>query len=34
MLRIKHLSKSYGEKIAVDDLTLHVAPGDICHFEK
>ncbi len=32
MLRIKHLSKSYGEKIAVDDLTLHVASGEICGF--
>ena len=26
MLRIEHLSKAYGEKKAVDDLNLHIAP--------
>ena len=32
MLYIKNLTKSYGEKKAVDDLTLHIAPGEICGF--
>ncbi len=32
MLRIEHLSKSYGEKKAVDDLSLHIAPGEIYGF--
>lgn len=32
MLKISHLSKSYGEKHAVDDLTLHIAPGEIYGF--
>ena len=32
MLRIEHLTKSYGEKKAVDDLTLHIAPGEIYGF--
>ena len=32
MLNIKHLTKVYGEKKAVDDLTLHIAPGEICGF--
>ncbi len=27
MLNIQHLTKTYGEKKAVDDLTLHIAPG-------
>lgn len=26
MLRIEHFSKTYGDKTAVDDLTLHIAP--------
>ena len=26
MLKIEHLSKDYGDKIAVDDLNLHIAP--------
>lgn len=26
MLRIEHLSKDYGNKKAVDDLNLHIAP--------
>ena len=29
MLRIEHLTKTYGEKKAVDDLSLHIAPGEI-----
>ena len=32
MLRIEHLTKSYGSKRAVDDLTLHIAPGEIFGF--
>lgn len=32
MLRIEHLSKTYGEKKAVDDLSLHIAPGEIYGF--
>ena len=32
MLKIEHLTKSYGEKKAVDDLSLHIAPGEICAF--
>ncbi len=32
MLRISHLTKTYGEKTAVNDLSLHIAPGEICAF--
>ncbi len=32
MLRIEHLTKTYGDKKAVDDLTLHILPGQICGF--
>ena len=32
MLRIEHLSKTYGEKKAVDDLSLHIRPGEIYGF--
>ncbi len=32
MLRIEHLTKTYGEKTAVGDLTLHIAPGEIYGF--
>ncbi|MBQ6163473.1 MAG: ABC transporter ATP-binding protein [Clostridia bacterium] len=32
MLRIEHLTKSFGEKIAVNDLSLHIAPGEIYGF--
>ena len=32
MLKIEHLSKSYGEKKAVDDLSLHIRPGEIYGF--
>lgn len=27
--KIEHLSKNYGNKKAVDDLNLHIAPGEI-----
>lgn len=32
MLRIEHLTKTFGEKKAVDDLSLHIAPGEIYGF--
>ena len=32
MLQIQHLTKSYGDKKAVDDLCLHIAPGEIYGF--
>ena len=32
MLRIEHLTKTYGEKKAVDDLSLHIAPGQVFGF--
>ena len=32
MLRIQHLTKTYGEIRAVDDLSLTIAPGEICGF--
>ena len=32
MLKIEHLTKCYGDKKAVDDLSLHIAPGEICAF--
>lgn len=32
MLEITNLSKSFGEKKAVDDLTLHINPGEIYGF--
>ena len=32
MLKIEHLTKIYGEKRAVDDLTLTIAPGEIYGF--
>ena len=32
MLRIAHLTKTYGQKVAVNDLSLHIAPGEICGF--
>ncbi len=32
MLRIEHLNKSYGDKKAVDDLSLHIRPGEIYGF--
>ena len=32
MLNIEHLTKTYGEKKAVDDLSLHIRPGEIFGF--
>lgn len=32
MLKIEHLTKTYGEKKAVDDLSLHIKPGEIYGF--
>ena len=32
MLVIEHLTKTYGEKKAVDDLSLHIRPGEIYGF--
>lgn len=32
MLYINHFTKTYGDKKAVDDLTLHIAPGEIYGF--
>ena len=32
MLKINHLTKAYGEKKAVDDLNLHINPGEIYGF--
>ena len=32
MLRIDHFTKVYGGKLAVDDLTLHIRPGEIYGF--
>ena len=32
MLNIEHLTKTYGEKKAVDDLCLHIRPGEIYGF--
>ncbi len=32
MLKIEHLTKIYGDKKAVDDLTLHIMPGEIYGF--
>ena len=32
MLRIEHLTKTYGEKKAVDDLSLHIRAGEIYGF--
>lgn len=32
MLKIEHLTKLYGSKKAVDDLSLHIAPGEIYGF--
>ena len=32
MLKIEHLTKLYGEKKAVDDLSLHIERGEIYGF--
>ena len=32
MLQIEHLTKAYGDKKAVDDLSLHICAGEIYGF--
>ena len=32
MLKIEHLTKKYGDKVAVDDLSLEIAPGEVYGF--
>ena len=32
MLRIEHLTKTFGKKVAVDDVSLHIQPGEIYAF--
>ncbi len=32
MLQIQHLTKRFGDTVAVDDLSLHIAPGEIYGF--
>lgn len=32
MLTIDHFTKRYDNKIAVDDLCLHISPGEVCGF--
>ena len=32
MLRIEHLTKAFGDKVAVSDLSLHIQPGEIYGF--
>ena len=32
MLKIENLTKSYGDKKAVDGLSLHIQPGEIYGF--
>ena len=32
MLKIEHLTKTFGNKKAVDDLSLHIQPGEIYGF--
>lgn len=32
MLKIEHLTKIYGEKKAVDDISLHIRAGEIYGF--
>ena len=32
MLRIEHLTKTFGEKVAANDLSLHIQPGEIYGF--
>lgn len=32
VLNVQHFTKKYGSKVAVNDLTLDVLPGDICGF--
>ena len=32
MLSIQNLTKCYGDKVAVSDLSLHIRPGEVCGF--
>ena len=32
MLKINSLTKKYGDKVAVNNLSLHIAPGEIYGF--
>ena len=32
MLKIENITKSYGDKKAVDSLSLHIRSGEICAF--
>jgi ABC-2 type transport system ATP-binding protein len=32
MLRIEHYTKKYGDKVAVNDLSLHIQPGELYGF--
>ena len=32
MLRIEHLTKRYGDRNVVDDLSIHILPGQLCAF--
>ena len=32
MLRIEHYTKKYGDKVAVNDLSLHIRPGELYGF--
>ncbi len=32
MLKIEGLTKKYGDKVAVDDLSLEIGDGEICAF--
>ena len=32
MLKIDHLTKTYGDKHAVDDVSIHIRPGEIYAF--
>ena len=32
MLRIEHLTKKYGDYAAVNDLSIHIQPGEIYGF--
>ena len=32
MLKIEHLTKTYGDNPAVQDLCLHIRPGELCAF--
>ena len=32
MLKIEHLTKSYGDKVAASDICLHIQPGEIYAF--